>query len=386
MRYWERALLPRHRRLVGGAATLCLATAVGFSIAASPTRAADETAAPPALVHDHDKIIVPEKSPYRTRLAIEAVATQPLRRVLDTPALVEADPARTAKILPPLGGRIVDLKVALGDRVVQGQPVAIIESADLAQAYDDDDKAHSVLDVAKRAYDRQRGVTGIGAGADKDLEAARDAYTQADAEYQRTQAHLKAVGQFADVKDKARVLIVRAPITGDVTELDIARGSYINDPTQSLMTVSALDKVWVTANVAEKDIDLVRQGQEADIHFAAYPNETFQGKVQFISPVLEPDTRRTKVRIAFDNPAGRFKPNMFAIASFKRSEIPQLVLPTSALLMNNDSTTIFVEVAPWTFVRRTVVTEYQTGDTVTIANGVNLGERVVIKGGVLLND
>ncbi|GGF06454.1 hypothetical protein GCM10011611_09970 [Aliidongia dinghuensis] len=350
-----------------------------------PARAADPPAAP-ALVHDHDRIVVPEGSPYRKRLFVEAAATQQLQRALEVPATVEADPALTVKVLPPLSGRIVDLKVSLGDHVSQGQAIAVIESPDLAQAYDDDAKAQSALELTKKAYDRQRGVTGIGAGADKDLETARDAYNQANAEYQRTQARLKTIGQFVDLKDKSRLLTIRAPMSGDVTELDIARRGYINDPTQSLMTISQLDTVWVTANVPEKDIGVVKKGEQATIKFAAYPTETFQGNVQFVSAVLEPDTRRSKVRIAFANPSGRFKPNMFATATFMRAEIPQLVLPTSALLMNNDNTTVFVEVAPWTFVRRTVELEYQTGDAVTIVNGVALGERVLIKGGVLLND
>jgi len=338
------------------------------------------------LIRHGNQISVPQNSPYRSRLVVKSVETALLKRPLVVPATIEADPAKTVKLLPPLSGRLIALKAGLGDAVTAGQVLAIIESPDLAQAYDDDAKAASALDLAQHAYDRQRGVTGIGVGSAKDLEGAKDALTQAEAEHRRTEARLKIVGQFADPKDASRNLIVRAPVGGTITELDIADGSYINDPTQSLMTISALDTVFVTASVAENDTGAVAIGDEATIRFIAYPNENFTAKVTEISAVLEPDTRRTKVRLAFANPTGRFKPNMYATVTFMRPEIPQLFVPTSALLMNNDQTTVFVETAPWTFERRAIDLEYQAGDDVTILNGLALGERVVVKGGVLLND
>ncbi len=340
----------------------------------------------PDLIRQGDSIKVPEGSPYRSRLVIQSVETRPLRRPLLVPAIVEADPAKTVKVLPPLSGRILDLKVGLGDTVAAGQPLAIIASPDLAQAYDDDAKAASARDLAKGAFERQRAVTGIGAGSTKDLETAKDALTQAEAEYQRTEARLKAVGQFANGKDQSRELVVRAPLAGKVTELDIAARGFINDPTQPIMTIAELDTVFITASVPEKDVAAAQMDQEAEIRFTAYPTEVFKGHVQSVSPLLEPDTRRTKVRIPFSNASGRFMPNMYATVTFMRTEIPQLVLPTSALLMNNDLTTVFVETAPWTFQRRAIELEYQAGETVTILNGIALGERVVVKGGVLLND
>ncbi len=350
------------------------------------TLAVASAADQPQLVRDGDRIVVPEGSPYRKRLAVETVSTEPLRRPLSVPAVVEADPARTAHVLPPLGGRIVDLAVALGDHVRQGQVLLSIDSPDLAQAYDDNDKARSTLDMARMAFGRQRGVTGIGAGPDKDLEAARDALTQAEAEFKRTQARLKAVGQGAEIDQKSRLLMVRAPVSGSVTELDVSARAYINDVTQPVMTVAEVDLVWVTASVPEVDVGKLRIDGDAEIRFAAYPGETFTGTPHSVSAVLEPDTHRLKVRIPFENPADRFKPNMFATVTFMRTEIPQLVLPTSALLMNNDNTTVFVETAPWTFVRRTVQTEYQFEDRVAVIAGLALGERVVVRGGVLLND
>ena len=120
--------------------------------------------------------------------------------------------------------------------------------------------------------------------------------------------------------------------------------------------------------------------------FTAYPNEVFKGKVLFVSDVLDPDTRRTKVRIAFDNPDVRLKPNMFANATFLAPAQAMPVVPTTALILRDETDQVFVEVAPWVFEARPVEIAFQQGDEAIVARGLKAGERIVVKGGVLLND
>jgi cobalt-zinc-cadmium efflux system membrane fusion protein len=108
--------------------------------------------------------------------------------------------------------------------------------------------------------------------------------------------------------------------------------------------------------------------------------------VLFVSDVLEPDTRRTKVRIAVDNPNKAFKPGMFATDAFIAPPVSRLVVRTSALVMTNDTTSVFVEVADWAFERRNVEIANQGGATAVIKSGLSPGDRVVVKGGVRLND
>jgi cobalt-zinc-cadmium efflux system membrane fusion protein len=123
-----------------------------------------------------------------------------------------------------------------------------------------------------------------------------------------------------------------------------------------------------------------------EVTFPAYPGETFHGTVAFVGAMLEPDTRRTKVRIEFANPDGRLKPNMFATAIFVGRPLTTLLVPTSSLLMNNDSTTVLAEVAPWTFARRTVVLGADQDEMAPVLSGLEPGTRIVVHGGVLLND
>ena len=103
-----------------------------------------------------------------------------------------------------------------------------------------------------------------------------------------------------------------APVSGSVTALNIARGNMLNDPTQPLMTVADLSTVWVTALAAEKDVAQVAKGQDAEVQIGAYPDKVLHGKVLFVSDVIEADSRRNKLRIAFPNADTALKPNMFA--------------------------------------------------------------------------
>ena len=113
---------------------------------------------PPALVHQGDKIVIPQGSGLRSKLVVQPVAVKNSPHTLLLPAAVEADPARTVNILPPVAGKVVKLLVRLGDHVAKGQQLAVIESGDLAQAYADDDKARDALHRAERTLERVRGL------------------------------------------------------------------------------------------------------------------------------------------------------------------------------------------------------------------------------------
>jgi len=343
----------------------------------------------PVVLHQGNKIVVPEGSPLRERLVVVPAPSEPVSTKLVLPGVVEADPARTAAVLAPLGGRVLEVKVALGDRVAQGQVLAVLDSPDLAQAYDDYEKAADNFELTAKKLERQQGQFKIGAASDQDLDQARSDHAQAAAEYARTQARLKVLGAAADAKDikeRSALLAVRAPIGGSVVALSIAGGNMVNDPTQPLMTIADLSTVWVTALVPEKDLGAVSKNQDAEVGLAAYPERLLRGKVLFISDVIEPDSRRNKLRIAFSNTDYQLKPNMFATVTLIGPRQARTVLPTSALLINNDRTSVFVATAPWTFERRSVDALLEEGTSVTIRSGVEAGEPVVVKGGILLND
>lgn len=338
------------------------------------------------LVRSGEQVTVPENSPVRSHLTIAPVGIKDVRRNLVLPAVVEADPAHLIKVLPPLSGRVMLLKVQLGERVTEGQPLIVLDSPDLAQAYADYDRAKVQVELTLKSRDRQRALAKIGGAADKDLQQAETDYANAVAELRRAEARLKQIGVDADSKSVARDVTVSAPMAGSIIDLQVAPGAYWNDPTQALMTIADLKTVWVTASVPETDTTLVAQGQPVEVVFPAYPGEVFKGNVLFVSDVVDTDTRRTKVRIAFANPGTRLRPGMFANVTFFAPAQQVAIVPTSALVLKDDLTQVYVETAPWKFEARTVDLGFQQGDEVVLRSGVKPGERVVVKGGVLLGD
>jgi membrane fusion protein, heavy metal efflux system len=352
----------------------------------SETERATPAVPPAPFTRVGDRIIVPETSLLRTQLAVEPAAARDVARELVLPAMVEADPARTVNVMPPVTGRVIDLMAQLGGRVTKGEQLAVIDSSDLAQALSDEEKARSALKLTKQTLDRLMVLEKTSAIAVKDREQAQSDYAQAVSELDRADARLRAIGAPLDAKANSRLLSVKSPIAGSVIALQVAPGAYVNDPTAAMMTIANLDVVWVTANVPEKDVSFVYPGQTVKVAVASYPGRALNGKVLFVSDVIEPDTRRNKVRIEFQNKDKALKPNMFATVTFVAPPVTQITVPNSALLMTNDKTSVFVEVESWAFERRIVEISYQEGTATAIKSGLRTGDRVVVKGAVRLND
>jgi len=353
------------------------------------TAGAAHPAAPapsPIFVHEEQRWSVPEGSPLRSRIQVVEVRDDALPDRVPVPAVVEADPGRSVNVLPPFSGRLLRLPVRLGDHVERGQPVAELSSPDLTQAFADLDKAHDALALARKARDRARAVLDAGGNAAKDLEQADSAVNQAQTEDERAAARLRALGFDPQHLPAEPVVRLEAPIAGTVTAVASAAGGFVSDPTAALLTISNLDAVWVSALVPENLLGQVRPGQPVDVQLAAFPERLLHGKVGTLAAVLDPDTRRTRVRIPFANPGGALRPNMFGTATFSFARGRQVRLPQSALMMINDTISVFVETAPWQFERREVEIGSEDAQGVRVLKGLRAGQRVILRGGVLLND
>jgi len=337
---------------------------------------------PPSFQQRDGRVIVAEGSPLRQRLTVQAVAAENVRSQLIAPAAVEAEPTRMAKIAPPLPGRVVSLFVHFGDTVKQGDRLFTLDSPDLVAAQSDFLKAKSALAQAERNLARQKDLKDHGIGAERELEQAQTDRDTANSELDRTAMRLRLlrVGPGA----VGGPLTVASPIAGRVIDLSTAPGQYQNDPAAVLMIVADLSTVWLTANVQEKDIRRVLQGDEADATFTAYPGETFTGSVLFVGDLLDPETRTIKVRVSFKNDDFRLKPGMFATVGFRGKPTPELVVPTTAVVVNGEKSSVYVELTPWTFEKRQVEVGQQFGDRIAISSGLSAGTRIVASNAVLL--
>ena len=329
-----------------------------------------------------DKLFIPEASPLRQRLNVTPVKEQNIQRHLTAPAVVEADPSKLAKITPPVPGKVVKLSVRFGDTVQPNQPLLTLDSPDLVAAQSDYMRGRSALGQAERTLARQQDLAAHGIGARREVEQAQTDREVAKSELDRSLLRLKLLK--SDPGQVGEPLTVRSPIAGRVIDLAVTPGEFKNDPNAVLMIVADLSTVWVTANVQEKDIRRVHKNDEATSVFAAYPGQKLAGKVLFVGDLLDPETHAVKVRVAFPNSEGDLKPGMFATVTFASSAAPEVVVPSTALVLIGDKSYVFVENTPWSFERRAIETAEQQGDLTVIKAGLTSGARIVTKDAVLL--
>jgi cobalt-zinc-cadmium efflux system membrane fusion protein len=369
------------RNALGASCALALACSA-LAGCAKPTAAAMP---PVQSMHlDDGSIAVDRMSPLRQRLQIAAVQEQEIATQTDAPGSIEAMPEKLVKITPPLAGRITRLQRALGDSVKAGDPLFTLDSAELSAAYADDSKAKSALLQARQELERQKTLFEAEIAARKEYEAAQAAFAQAGSDAQASADKLAQYG--AGARGSRRDYVLRSPIAGTVIAMEGAQGGYWNDINAPVMTVADLSTVWLSANVAERDLAQVAVGQKTRITVDAWPGKAFEGKVAYVGAVLDPETRTVKVRVAIDNRAGTFKPGMFAHAGFAGASRRALLVPAAAVLQSGPSTRVMVERSPLVFTPRTVEVGASHGEQVEILAGLKAGERIVVKEGVLLND
>lgn len=339
-----------------------------------------------AVQHTGDQVHVPDASPVRKALRVAAVEERTIERPITVPGVVEADPTKLVKIVPPVSGRITRIVKHLGDKVSRGDPLLVIDSADLAQAFSDATKADAAERLTQHNLDRQKELMAAEIAAHKDFEQAESDFAQAQSEGRRARARLAQLGVSA--KDaSAREYTLRSPISGRLVDMTAAEGGYWNDTNAPLMTIADLSSVWVSASVQEKDLASVFVDQDAVISLNAYEGESIKGKVRYVGEVLDPDTRTVKARIAVENSSGRFRPGMFAKVVFHGKAHQAVAVAAAALVQSGFDTRVYVEQSPGLFQTRVVKTgAHLEDDSVEILFGLNAGERVVIKEGVLLND
>ena len=350
--------------------------------------ASSAAAAPRNVVHDGVFVDVPEASPLRKSLQVATVETVSIETPISAPGTIEAFPEKLVKITAPLAGRIVKLHRSLGDRVKAGEALFTLDSADLSAAYGDSTKTASALRQARQDLDRQKNLFDEGIASRKDYEASQLAYRAAESDARVSAAKLAQLG--ASNPQSPREYQLRSPIAGQVLEISAAQGGYANDVNAPVMTIADLSTVYMSGNVSEKDIAAVFVGQKARIVLNAYPNAPVEGKVKYLGGVLDTETRTVKVGVVIDNRDGRFRPGMFAKVVFSGASRPAVVVSPAAIVQSGLYSRVFVEKTPYHYEPRivTVGGTVGSGDAqrIEITTGLQAGDKVVVKEGVLLND
>jgi len=300
---------------------------------------------------------------------------------------------RYSKISSPLQGRVVEVRAHLGDRVKAGAVLLVIDSPDIAQAYSEYVKEDSDLQYATRSHELAKDLYSNKALPLKDLKQAENELVKARAEFRRAKERLLSLRVPAEELnkplDKQQITSrfeMKSPLTGIVVERMVTPGQSIGgDANQVLFTVADLDMLQVVADVYERDLALVKEGQFAKVKVEAYPEVDFPATVASVGDVVDPASRTIKLRAWVNNQDHRLKPEMFARLHIQVGDATKiLVVPKEAVLESDGKQFVFVVEEPNRYVRHEVKVSNFTPDQMRVLEGLTPGQRIVTKGAVLI--
>lgn len=357
--------------------------AVGWMICLSLTaceKKSDPAAgAPPPtqVIHVSDSNVVavdhPEQFPLVTSAPYQAASD------LSVTGTVNPDVDKMLPVISLASGRVVDIRVRLGDTVKKGQLLMRVQSNDVAGAFNTYLKSVNDEHFAATQLKRAEILYQHGAIPQSQLEQAQDTEQDALADLKAAEQQLQTLG--IDKDHPSNIVNVYAPISGvvvtqNVTDAAAAGVTYAGSSTA--FTIANLSDVWVICNVYEDDIPSIHLGQTADIHFNAYPDKVLTGTISNISPILDPNLRTAQVRLQVHNP-GFINVGMFVTANFHGRHLEQrTAVPADAVLHLHDRDWVFVPAGDNHF-RRVEVTvgKMLPGNQQEIVSGFSAGQQVV---------
>ena len=337
-----------------------------------------------------EKISFPADSPQLASLEIAPVESRAPASTQLSGRLIWNDDV-TVRVFTPFAGRVRKITADIGQTVEKNAPLAEVESPDFGQAQADARKAEGDLKLAEHSLAREQELFAHGAAAQKDVEAAEDAQTQAEAEHSRSVLKIAADGANADSLDE--IFVLQTPLAGTVVDKRVSPGQEIrpdqmlaNIPeiTDPLFVVSDPTRLWIQIVSTEVDVPRLQPGREFTFTSRAFPNETFTGRVDNVSEFIDPNTRTIKVRGSVDNPRRLLKAEMFVNVILSGGETPNISVPATAVFLKGEKHFVFVQEKPGQFTRQEVAIGSEQEGRVLILNGLLVGQQVVTDGCVFL--
>ncbi len=245
---------------------------------------------------------------------------------------IAPDETKMVKIFPLVSGVAQDVKVQLGDIVQKGQTLAVLKSAEMAAYTKDYISSEADISNTHRILASTQDMYKSGLASQKDLE-------QAQSDYQKALAEGKRAGAVISInKSNENGYEVRSPLPGFIVEKNLTSNTQVRaDNSQNLFTIADLSTVYVMVNVYESDISKIQTGDPVKITTLSYPDKTFDGKIDRIDNMLDPDNKVMHARITIKNPGNLLKPGMFANVLIKAKSGENLPeISSNALVFDND--------------------------------------------------
>lgn len=333
-------------------------------------------APPPVKVeHENDVNIVQVEHPEQFPLAaaIEHFATAQLTAT----GTVSPDISRSVPVISIAAGRVVEIKARLGDTVKKGQVLLRVQSADVSAAFSDYRKAVADEKLARIQFERAKLLYDKGAISLNDFQTAEDVENKAQVDMENTKEKLRVLG--GSIDHPSAVVEIVAPVSGVITDQQVTNAAGVAGlGSPNPFTISDLSHVWILCDVYENDLSNIHVGETAEIRLNAYPDKVLSGRVNNVSPVLDPSLRTAKVRIEVSNP-GILRLGMFVTATFHgQKREAHAVVPATAILHLRDRNWVYVSDGGGRFRRVEIVSgKVFPGNTQEVISGLAPGVQVV---------
>ena len=288
------------------------------------------------------------------------VKEQPLQPVIDAVGYIAFDESTLWQTNVRTNGWVEQLNVnAVGEKVTRGEVLFTFYSPDLI-------KAQEELLNAKRT------------GRNALINGAKDRLASLGVD----KAQIEQI--YRSGKSKQQVEI-KAIADGVIATLNIREGGYLS-PSQTVISAGPLEDVWVDVELFERQSHWVSAGSQADMTLEALPGETWQGRVDYVYPILDPATRTLRVRLKFDNPNGKLKPNMFAKIALKPiSEQAVLTIPRSSVIRSGEMTRVVLALGDGQFRSARIKVGREAGDQIEVLQGLVAEDRIVTSAQFMLD-
>lgn len=352
---------------------------------------------------EHSIIRISHENQISWGIEIDSIDTQNISSRISLPGVVTLNENRTAYITSFVNGQITQISVDLGDGVRKGQILLIVNSPEFAQAQAEFLQTRAKYNLGKKEYERAARLRNEKAIEEKEYLRREAEHEKLTMEYAVMGSKLHSFGithdQIEKMIEKCSVLeqeefkceladphlSILSPISGTVISRNAIIGDFI-EPGKRLFTISNLEMLWAHLDAYERDIPFINRESVIDIRSPLYKNRTFNGKISYISDVIDEKLRTVKVRVEVENKDHLLKPNMYIQGLIENESQEQeiIAIPEEAVQIIDGQKIVFIPEGDETFKINPVQTGNKIEDKIIITAGLKKGDNIVVKGAFTL--
>lgn len=317
------------------------------------------------------------------QVVVESIAREDLEYHFSTTGKVRPPVDKYAEIAAPFDGRIVKTYVRLGQDIKKDDPIFELNSPSFFEEQKEFLDAKEEWELAKNHLSRQEDLLKNNVGSQQELEIARTDYQTKKNTFINAKAALEMWQIQTETMVLGQPLIVRSPIAGKLLDHHLVLGQYVREDDESLATIADLEKVWVAAQIKERDMVHLENIDSVKVKHPQKPNTWLDGKVFHISSFVNEATRSVDLLVEFDNPKELFKPGMFTNLRLSSIGRDRISVPATAVIQKENSF-VFKEVEPHVYEVVKIKTGTSIGDKVEVLEGLQAKDRIVTQGAIFL--